>query len=278
MMNQKQRVIPFLMKTQLIFGQSLSYVGLFLFAFGFIFVLFFVPMADFQSIRFDENSPIIDGNITKIESTNASENKKKIYAYHYTSSLGDGISYRTAVNAEVGDLVAVEHLRSDPKIHRIKGMRSKPFGMVVAFITMIFPLIGVLLAVGGIYKGIKAAHILEYGIMGYGKYLGAEATNTTINNRRVYRMFFEFETKDGQKHGAIATSNMPHRLTDEQTEQLVYLPDKPEQNFLLDEFSNITKFDAMGDINFQSTAKHFLPLILPTIILIEIYFLIIMLK
>lgn len=271
-MNQKQRDIPFLIKTQLIFGQPLTYVGLFVFAFGFIFVLIFLPNSDFQSIRFNENSPIIDGNITKIESTNASENKKKIYAYHYICSLGDGISYRTKVNAEVGDLVAVEHVLSNPKIHRIKGMRNKPFSMLVTFFVMIFPLIGVLLAIGGIYKGIKAAYILGYGDIGYGKYLGAEATNTTINNRRVYRMFFEFKTKDGQTHSAIATTNLPRKLTDEQTEQLLYLPDKPEQNFLLDEFSNIAKFDTMGYLNFKVEAKYFLSLILPTIILIEIYF------
>lgn len=270
-MRQKQREIPFLMKTQLIFGQTMSYIGLFIFAFGFIFVLAFVPKSDWQAMRFDKNSPIIDGVITAVENTNASQNKKSIYAYRYACSLGEGVSYRTSVNATVGDQVAVQYVASNPKIHRIKGMRSKPFDVLIVLFVAIFPLVGALLAGLGIDKGVRAVNILQYGEIGYGKYLGAETTNTSINGRRVYRMFFEFKTKNDETHGAIATTNAPQKLTDEPTEQLIYLPDKPEKNFLIDEFTNISKFDELGYPNFQVAAKHFLPLILPILILIEVY-------
>lgn len=269
-MRQKQREIPFLMKTQLIFGQPMSYIGLFIVAFGFIFVIAFMPNADLQAMKFDKNSPIIDGVITHVESTNASENKKRIYAYHYTCSLGEGVSYRTSVNLEKGEQVAIQHVASNPKIHRIKGMRSKPFDILIVLFVSIFPLIGALLAALGIDKGFRAVNVLQYGEISYGKYLGTATTNMAFNGRRVYRMFFEFKTKNGETQGAIATTNSPQKLADEQTEQLFYLPDNPEKNFLIDEFSHISKFDQLGYPDFKAEAKHFLPLILPIVILLEV--------
>lgn len=268
-MNQKLREIPFLMKTQLIFGQFLSYFGLFFFAFGFIFVLVFLTQADFQSFRFDNHPPTVKGVVTHIERTSSSENGKNIYAYYYKCSLGEGVSYESYVDIKEGAQVDIEYISSNPKIHRIKGMRTKPFGMVILFV-LIFPLVGAFLAFIGIKKGLKAVHILEYGEIGYGKYLRSEPTNVRINKQPQYKMFFEFQSKDGKTHQAVATTHLTHKLTDEQFEQLFYLPDNPDKNFLIDEFSGITKFDDKGNINFEPKTKHFIPLILPTIILVEL--------
>jgi hypothetical protein len=269
-MRQIIREVPFLMKSQLIFGQTFSIFGLFFFTFGFIFVLAFVTQTDFQSFRFDENSPTVKGTITKIKSTNASENKKYIYAYHYKCSLGEGVSYETSMNIEEGATVDIVYLSSNPKIHKIKHMRTQPFDITVLFV-LIFPAVGALLAFFGISKGLNAVEILQYGEIGYGKYIRSVETNVRVNKQKQYEMFFEFIAKDGKTHKAVATTHLTQRLKDEEMEQLVYLPDNPEKCFLLDEYLSISKLDEKGSLNFKPTSKNYFSLILPSIALIEIF-------
>jgi hypothetical protein len=230
----------------------------------------FITQADFQSFRFDENSPTVKGTITHIKSTGASVNKQYIYAYHYKCSLGEGVSYETSMNVEEGSTVEIVYVSSNPKIHKIKNMRTKPFGLEVLFV-LIFPIIGVIIAYFGIRKGLNAVHILEYGEVGYGRYVRSEATNVRVNRQMQYKLFFEFQAKDDKMYEAVATTHLTRKLTDESVEQLVYLPDNPEKSILIDEYAGISKFDERGSITFRPETKHYLPLILPTIIVIELF-------
>ncbi len=109
-------------------------------------------------------------------------------------------------------------------------------------IVLIFPVIGIIMLYFSLKKNIKYLRIIKTGKLAYGTFLRFESTNVKINNRRVYRYFFEFSDANQKKY-MVAGQTHTERLSDETQELLVYNPLNPNEAVMVDELpQNVKKF------------------------------------
>jgi len=269
----KERFIPLGLKIRVVFGDVLSIIGWAFTVFGLIFVVVFVGFADFSDWKFKPDSPKAQAIITNIAETNNRENKKDIYGYYYdfVDKKGirhTGVSYGFWGKYQIGDTPTVIYLENKPDYSRIENLRKEPFGGVVVF-TFIFPFIGLIFATIGTTKGLKHLKLLKYGVIGYGKYIRSEATNTKINGRRVMKLYFEMMVGD-KSYTVTASSHQPEHLTDEAQEMLFYLPQEPTTAVLRDALPgrpHVLSDGSLGDYPLFPSA---LFLLLPLAVLIEL--------
>lgn len=212
--------------------------GAFIFM-GLPFALIFIPFATLFSSGFDNSDPIIEGNITEVYSTISYVNDVQVYKYTYTYNPPDGgnyegAGYSTGQMFEIDALIEVQYKRNQQEVSKAKELRLSSFPAGLGFIVLIFPLVGAALFYFGAKKAINAIRVLKIGEIAYGKFLHKEATNTTVNKQRVYKLTFEFTAKDDKVYQTVAKTHLYHRLEDDETEKLVYDPDDPENAVLLD--------------------------------------------
>jgi hypothetical protein len=248
---------------------ALSQIGWAVFGFGSIFFWGFVTNADFSFVTFRGARANASGIVTRIVDTRASEGKRRIRANHYQYSVAgksfDGVSFSNQGDVSEGDRVTVEYAVSSPEQSRIAGQRRKMFGAGVAFVT-IFPLIGLGLLVGAMRWGSRRARLLRDGVLTTGVLIGKSPTNTTVNNRRVFELIFEFTARDGRKHQAKARTSITERLEDERQELLLYDPEKPEDAVLIDDAPSRPKLDEVGGLAPRRVAA-VLAMILPALVI-----------
>ncbi len=103
----------------------------------------------------------------------------------------------------------------------------------IALFPLMFPLAGIIMLLISMRVNKKYLHLVQNGILTAGKVTGMEATNMKINNRTVYKVFFEFAVSGGMQKAVVKTHNTA-RVRDEKEEKLVYDPNNPESAALLD--------------------------------------------
>lgn len=225
--------------------------------FGSIFLWAFGLNSDISFLTFRGPHANVTGRVTEVEATNASENKRRIYANHYEYSVAGkqwtGSSYSTGSSANVSEEVTVEYAPDDPSRSRIAGMRRKLFGPVTLFV-VIFPLIGVGILLFAIRLGIHRNRMLRDGLLATGKLQRKEPTNVRINRQTVYKLTFAFTARDGRRGEAVAKTHQPARLMDEAEEPLLYDPADPTTAFVLDEVPSRPQFEANGDLRGRPAA------------------------
>ncbi|MEK6375905.1 MAG: DUF3592 domain-containing protein [Acidobacteriota bacterium] len=248
---------------------AIAQIGWAVFGFGMIFFWGFVTNADFSFITFRGARSNTSGVVTRISDTSASEGKRRIRANHYQYSVAgrtfDGVSFSNRGEVSEGDRVNVEYRVDSPEQSRIEGQRRKMFSAGVAFVT-IFPLIGLGLLIGAMRWGSRRARLLRDGVLTTGVLKAKRPTNTTVNNRRVFELDFEFTARDGRKHLAKARSSITDRLEDERQELLLYDPEKPEDAVLIDDAPSRPKLDETGGLAPRRVAA-VLAMILPALVI-----------
>jgi len=239
------RELPLMLKIQVFIGGVLGYIGIFFTLMGGLFLFSFATMVNFNQIYISNSSPTVIGEITEINQTNASSNKKDILAYHYRYSVSgkeyQSISY-IEENVKVDSSNCIIIYNSDkPEYSVIKGMRTSIFEPWVLLAISPFLIIGLIATFISMRKGKKALFLLKFGDIAFGKFLYKEATNTKINKRTVYRMFFEFTAKDGKAYKVHSSTHIPEALQDEAEEKLVYNSQNPNEAVLIDSLPKVVK-------------------------------------
>lgn len=232
-----QREVSLGLQLRLLFGSVIALIGWFFLPFGMLFVYIFAFNADVSFLYLDSSSPQAEGKVLKVVQTNARENKKTIYAYHFefmyeANKRAEGVSYGFDRNLNVGNKVTIVYNKNKPSYAKIVNMRKAMFGVGILFVC-IFPIIGIILIFLSFVKGMKDIHLLRTGTLGYGKLIGKTPTNARINNKTVYKLIFELEV-NGQKYEVSAQSHKPEYLTDEPQETLFYDANNPKNAILKD--------------------------------------------
>jgi hypothetical protein len=273
MLHFHHRVVPINTLIHVILGNTYSVIGFIFVAFSWIFCVIFIGSMDTSSFSFSDDSPITQGIVSNIEETSSSENKRRIYAYTFDYQANrrkySDISYQSNSNVNVGDTVQVEYLADKPEVARIQGMRRSEFGMTVLFV-LIFPIIGWIFAGLGIQKGLSFVKLLKHGELTTGKLISSEPTSTRINNRTVYKMSFEFTTKEGKKYNAVANTHLTELLEDEEREQILYMPDNPEKSTALDGMTGSPRLKNDNEWQAMDGGKALLYAIPPVIFVLEL--------
>ena len=244
-------------------------LGWFLFGFGMIFVWSFAGHADYSFIEFYGERGRALGVIDSVQPTSFTVDNARVMANGYEFSAGGrtfhGVAYSTGSAAAPGQKTWVEYIAGKPQMSRIAGMRRAavtPWVLVV----VVIPLVGIGL-VGFAWGGGRIENqLLRDGILTTGVLKEKTATNTSVNNARVYRMTFEFTARDGTRHKLTSFTNAPHRLSDEAREPLLYDPQTPERAYLLDNAPSRPKLDGGGELLGRPVAAFF-KLIIPVIVL-----------
>jgi len=268
------RNVPLLVRLRVLFGGAVNQVGWLFFGFSLIFVWAFTLNADLTSwYRFRGRLENAQGKVLYSEKTGFSVGGSKrrkgtpVYANHYSFAGPDGVeykgvSYRPRRQLKEGQKVTVEYPQGKPQISRIKGMRRKPLGLF-GLIPLIFPLIGLLLIVAGIKKGIKANRLLALGEQTTGQLKTKEKTKTEVNKKPVYKLTFEFKTPEGMTYQAMAKTHETAKLEDQPEEPLLYDPMRPSYAVMLDDLPGGPRIQENGNIQVGSAVKTIIVLIIP---------------
>ncbi len=228
-----------------------SQIGWALFGFGMIFFWVFSLNADFSFVTFRGPHETVDGRVTRVENTSASENDTPVHALHYEYSvagnLHTGTSYITGASVSPGEMVTIEYDEGNPSRSRIEGMRRALFGPAVMFVN-IFPFIGLVMLIPATITGLRRNRLLREGLIANGKLVSKSATNVRINHRQVYELGFEFTARDGRRYKAKARTTDTDRLQDEAQEPLLYDPADPTRAYVLDETPARPEFETNGDL------------------------------
>jgi hypothetical protein len=268
------RSVPWLVRGQVLCGGILNQLGWALFGFGLIFMWGFGLNADLDFWLFRAGKvETTQGVVLNVERTNASENDTPVYAYDYSFRVEKleaefhGVSYSTGNLFEPGQPVTVEYLANEPAMSRIQNTRRAIFGPEVICFVLIFPLVGLGFLIPGVINGLKANRLLSHGKVGLGTQKSMVPTNTRINKKTVYKLTFEFVADNGDRYEVVTRSHLPHLLSDEAQEQLLYDPADPANAVMLDNLPGSPCLDELGRIQATSLWGGVGVLILPALTL-----------
>ncbi|MFA6958148.1 MAG: DUF3592 domain-containing protein [Thermoanaerobaculia bacterium] len=225
-------------------------IGFFVLAFSTPFFWLFVANADLPSITFRGERMRTNGVVTEVVRTNASENKTRIWALHYSYSVAarqyEGVSYASGdQDLESGALVIVEYLKRDPSRSRIEGMRRGMFGLGVLFV-LIFPAIGLGITLAALRYGMRKSAILCRGVTVFAKYKETRPTNMTVNKRPVFEVIHEYRTLEGELREASTSTTDVDSITDDAEEMLLYDPARRDSGVPVDSLTPLPELDEAG--------------------------------
>jgi hypothetical protein len=249
------------------FFNPMAQIGWLVAGFGLVFFWGFVMNADFSFVTFRGPLVVIDGKVTSVKDTGASVNNRRVqkigYEYQVAGVMHTGTSYNAGSDPSEGEIVPVEYTEDDPSQSRIEGMRRAMFPPAVLFVT-IFPAIGLAILIFATRSGLRRNYLLREGVLAMGTLKSKSATNMTVNKRRVYKLTFEFISRDGRRCEVSSNTSQPRMLENEDQEPLLYDPSNPSRAYLLDETAR-PEIEPNGDLSGRPRAavlSMFLPLLI----------------
>ncbi len=230
-----RKINPFL-QLRILLSHPLVGFGLLFGGISLFVSFFFIINMDINDLFLRKKSPITQGVVISVERTDAEVNDYPVLRYKYSYRI-DGKKYQNqsySTKKLDNDTVLVQYLKSKPEVSRILGMHAGKFSPWFASFLLIFIIIGGVLFYIGIKKTIKYLAAVKRGQLTYGTFSHKEATNTEINDRRVYKIFFNFSVNNSE-YTAIAESHITEKFLDEKLEPIVYNPKNPNENVVLDQ-------------------------------------------
>ena len=196
-----KKVIPFRKKAKLLLFNGLSFFGLIFFVIGSVLSAGFLDTRVFDSLYFIGNTSETTGQVIYITETNIEINDEDLYKIEYNYYVGKKLysdkNYGTWFDLEEGDKVTVEYIKNKPNISKLEDLSRSKSGLAGLFV-LIFPILGLIVLIVGFKKGLKHIHLLEHGQTTTGLVKKVRATNTYINNNRVFKVYIEYQDSHGR--------------------------------------------------------------------------------
>lgn len=266
------RPVPMGVRLSALVGGAMTQFGWAFFGFGLVFFWALFPAAELVSLmEFRGERETAPGTVVECKETNSKENETRVYAIHYAFTASDGVerrgvSYATGEQRLAGSAVTVEYPKGKPSASRIQGFRRSTFSVWASFVA-IFPLVGLAFILVGLKRGIKANRLLAHGKLGHGTLKDKKPTSVTVNNRRVWKLVFEFRADDGRTYETTVKTHETRLLEDEAEERLLYDPWDPNYVTVLDNLPGSPAIDEAGHLKSASPLRGLAVLIVPTIVL-----------
>lgn len=121
-------------------------------------------------------------------------------------------------------------------------------GLFPAIMMTGFSLIGLGFIIYNLGTSIKTLRLIEYGTLIVGKLKRKTATNTSINDARVYKYTFSFIAHDGKTHEAIIKTHETYLVEDDPQELILYNPHNPAEAVVFDTIPGQPRIDQRGNI------------------------------
>ncbi len=277
-LDEPPRKVPFSAQQAVVFGGITQQIGWAIVLFGLLFGwIFGLDSEAITLIEFRGELDMTDGAVVDVHETAASEGEKTIYGVRYRYRVGEasyeGVSYGFSANFTPGQAVKVQYLVNHPDRSRIEGMRVRKFGPS-GIVTVLFPLVGLGLAIRGLFGGLLARRLLKTGRLAFGTLVHKEATNTRITKQTVYKLTFEFSvpkenelfgyrqsaTEETEVYQAHHKTHLTAELEDEPEEPLLFDPNNPRRVYPIDGLPGKVKVSAAGHIGAPRSALRTLAL------------------
>jgi len=218
----------------------MAQIGWLLMGFGLVFFWIFFMNSEILSLFDGDDWIETQARVTRVSPTNFSENESTVWKVQFEYEVNGQsylqTAYGTGYTPQEGNTVRVEYDPKKPYMARMEGLRRRPFGVFASF-TLVFPLAGLLFVVFGYRRNLLNLFLLLRGHFTTGTVIDKEATNTTVNEERVYKITFEFADKRGRTHQVSTRSHEPEKLLDDVHEPILYLAERPELAVLFDSIS-----------------------------------------
>lgn len=272
--SQHTRRVPMSTRLTVLWGSGFQPFGWLFFGFGMIFAVIFVGAADLAAVTtFRGALEQTSGTVSTSEKSGYSEGDSRrsgsgtpVYRHHYSFTVGSiahqGVSYSKGRQLTPGQKVQIEFPAGQPDRSRIQGMRTKPFSAAVLFV-LIFPVVGLALALPGLWAGRKNLALLKYGSLARGRLIAKTPTNTKVNKLPVYRLTFEYTDQFGQQHQVETKTHRPEKLEDDAEERLLYDSWRPQRAVFVDTLPGTPTLSAAGELSTARRGAFFGALIPP---------------
>ncbi len=249
----KTNNISLLMKISVSLSNVLALIGLVFTAIGLTMTFSVLSFMDLSVNSIPDDSPIIEGELISVNPTNTTINEKLIYEYNYIFNSANGKTYSGAsyLNKEqifTDNKVQVKYNSTKPENSCIIGMETSTFPVWMLLFVIVFPIIGFLLLYFGVKKGIKNIRILQFGKIALGTYNRRETTNASVNNRPVYKFYFDFIAHDNNSYIATGETYKVHKVRDEEREPVIYNSVNPEEAVIIDTLPRMVRRYFKNDI------------------------------
>jgi hypothetical protein len=264
------RPVSPLLTAQMLLGGPLAQTGWVLLCFGSIFFWAFAWHADLTEWRFDAaRFKQTEGEVLRCEKTKFSVGGsddsagrpiyRNFYRYVVDDHIFNSASYATGVCPTTGP-ASIEYLADHPEISRISGMRRDVFGPWTSLVALL-PAAGLVFITLGLLRGRSRLRLLGAGVSVSGKLVQKAPTPTSVNDRTVYKMTFQYIAHDGVVRQTVARTHQPERLEDEPHECVLYDPDNPATAMLFNTMPGRMAIDESGQLQARSRAFLILPLL-----------------
>jgi hypothetical protein len=219
------RPVPRRLIWRLWFGTPIAAFGWLFAAFGMVATYAALPRAELLRPAYDRAAT---ATIAAVEPSGSSENDQPIYRVRYTFRDDAGVQ-RTGESftrdRTMGETRIVDYVADEPEVSCLDGMRRRPFGGLV-FIVLLFPVVGLCLALPQLRTGRVATRLLRHGVQTRGRLVEKRATSTSLDDDPIYELTFEYEV-GGIQHRAAVKTLSPALLEDDAEEPMLYDPQDP---------------------------------------------------
>ncbi len=251
-MTSINRNVPRNTAITIILGRTLTTAGWFTFAFLMAFAWGFGGHADTNFLHFTGEIKLTTGVIIEVDETNMEINEQSVWLYAYEYRDDDGYKYireafSTGASLQNNQNITVEYPIDAPQYGRIPGFRSAEFSSWL-LISYFLPLIGLAMVYFGIKRGLTDYKLLKIGKLAQAKLLQKKATNTSVNEQRVYELTFEFQAADNKKYNKIIKSHQTKHLEDDDFERIFYNPNNPTISSLVDDLPGTPEINDKGEL------------------------------
>ena len=263
------RWVPLLVRMRLWFGGRANQLGWFFLGIGMlIFWMIDLPTSIYHLVYFRGPLTTADATILEAKKTIVNDDNKAIWKYCFQFSVAgkpyEGASFEHGNTLAAGDQVEVQYPTGKPELARIQGMLPTLFDSPAIFLLLI-PIAGLMTIAYARRSSRRAAKLLANGILTTGKLVSREATNSSVDKKRVYSLTFAFQTAAGEARQLTISTHVIDPLLDDSAEPLIYDPHDPSTATLLDHIPGQPYIDAPGEIRLKKPGRTILCLVLPLV-------------
>ncbi len=244
-LSRKPKDIPPWVGVMMFLSNSTAQMGVIFMLLGIVSSYFvYTQLVAPNMTNIDDNDPIAQGVVTRVLPTTMSVNESAICKYFYEFKTSEGEIIKTSSEniediAEKGDEVAIQYNPDNPKESRFADVEKMDYDWALG-VELIFLIIGLIFVIIQIVKIRKKVAIMKNGQIVPGTFVGKEATDVSVNENTVYRMFFKF-TANGKEYKINVKTHRTYSLQDDEQELIMYDVRNPEKAFPIDVLPKIVK-------------------------------------
>lgn len=246
------RDVPFSLAVRLRFGGAFGNIGWLFLTIGLGFLFGFSVIAHpvvVLKLAWTETATV-EGRVLGWSDTSVSVNEQPVVATHFEYTVDgevyEGASFAVDRAPDPDTRVKVVYAVGDPRASKIDGMMAGQAPLWVIAMLLIFPVVGLFLALVNLRRGSRELRALRHGRAGRAVATEHHPTGTRVNGVPEYAVTFEYADHLGQRHSVTQKTLAPMALLDEPEEPLLFLPNRPQVAVLLDSRPDVITLDADG--------------------------------